>query len=348
MIPKYVDTPNQLRDVLANPKYRHLSINIFDNDRHRVHDVDFVNVYGHTRLMVSDVDNIHGYNYSDIVVREGQRNVYADMIHHSVIKANGAGTVVLRDMAEAFLEGDFEVEADGNSRVTCKGDNVVFARANSNVHVSKGGTCYGSVNSTVVCDNSSVVARHNGVVHMKYNGRAVVTDQVVVYGHHFDEIHAYGESTIYVYGPGTVFADKNVTVYVYNPHAEVTGGIQVDMTSVSKETDPVRWVERNNVEIRDGKAILYKGTDQDGVSGREYCDDTSWEVGKTVVPRRWIPDRECGNGLHLCANIADTLSYVVDGRPRFFKVEVDIRDIVVLSNDKVKVPQCRVLEEVWP
>jgi hypothetical protein len=213
---------------------------------------------------------------------------------------------------------------------------------------SSGSATVTAYDSATVTAYDSATVRAYGSATVRAYGSATVTayDSATVRAYGSATVRAYDSATVRAYGSATVTAGSHVAVHLHNKRVKVTGGVVIDVTDLDLD-DPATWCAYGAVEVADGKAILFKATDKELTAGRDYDMPTVYTPGTTVTAEDWSDEAECGHGLHLSQSPAHAEEYrPTYGGNRFLKVEVDLASVVVLGNDKVKVPSCRVLAEV--
>lgn len=132
---------------------------------------------------------------------------------------------------------------------------------------------------------------------------------------------------------------------------------------MTPSTTTLDWLRKKNLQVKDGKVVLFKAVRKNLHSKRSAPSYYSSRVygsakkmqspyvpGSTLTAPDWQPNSYCGNGLHLCATPLAAGAYLHDRGRRYVAVEVDIHDIRVIDahsgSDKVKVRTLKVLYEV--
>lgn len=129
-----------------------------------------------------------------------------------------------------------------------------------------------------------------------------------------------------------------------SPNAKVTGLLVVE--AFEQSTDPKDGLAAVGVEMKRGKAVLFKrvGKDFGTQNGIRYKPGTvvkapDWDSGTA----------ECGGGLHFCGDPRGGDLFRSNEGDRYVACEVAVKDIVVHARasypDKVKAPRCKVLFE---
>ncbi|HET8682831.1 MAG TPA: hypothetical protein VFM54_13320 [Micromonosporaceae bacterium] len=142
-------------------------------------------------------------------------------------------------------------------------------------------------------------------------------------------------------------AGPHVAVYLYSGQAAVDGGRIIDLTQLDLH-DPQTWCDHHGVEVRDGKAVLYKAVDGELTAGHEYDRPTVYTVGAEVACDDWRDDHGCGGGLHLSPHPLHALANS-PGATRLLRVTAAVgalRPILGGGTPKCKTPSCLVETEV--
>ena len=108
------------------------------------------------------------------------------------------------------------------------------------------------------------------------------------------------------------------------------------------------WIG-DHLTVSAGRAVAYKAVDGDLESGYVTWGDgmdtrTRYPIGETVTAPDWDKAPRCGGGLHFSPSPRDARGYNRDAT-RYLACEVSVKDLVVID-DKIKAPSCRVLYEV--
>jgi hypothetical protein len=142
-----------------------------------------------------------------------------------------------------------------------------------------------------------------------------------------------------------VAASRFVGIHLYSKRVKLDGkGTVIDVTDVDLENRQ-DWLDFHGVEVKAGKAIVYKAVDQDLNAGQGYTL-TQYPVGKKVVALDWAATQACGAGLHFGYRPEVARRYFNgSGEPRLLAVQVDVKDLIALG-DKCKAPSGKVLHEV--
>ena len=155
-------------------------------------------------------------------------------------------------------------------------------------------------------------------------------------------VSAYDSASVRAYGSASVRATPYVAVHQLSKRAKVKGGVLLTPPDTNA-CDAATWLDYYGITVtKAGYAVLFKAVNDDFQTTRG--PEWTYTPGATLTPTRWVADRECGNGLHLCAAPHLSAGYL-DGATKFVAVKVKAADIVPLG-DKVKVPSLKVLHEV--
>lgn len=138
-----------------------------------------------------------------------------------------------------------------------------------------------------------------------------------------------------------------------------------DWKSSRAGEDAATWLQRNGVEIKNGKALLYKAVDHNlhSYRSRQYADpyygsskyykkymNKPYTIGAVLTDASFKRDSACGAGLHLSTSPRAAKKYFRTAT-RYLECEVSVKDINVLANytydgPKCKVPTLKVVREV--
>jgi hypothetical protein len=156
---------------------------------------------------------------------------------------------------------------------------------------------------------------------------------------------AWDSSHVVAWDSSHVVAGRWTAVHLHSQRVTLSGGVIIDMTAIDR-TDPQTWCDLNGVVVADGRAVLYKATDDSLTAGHEYRPVT-YTVGAEVACDDWRDDHDCGGGLHLSPSPAAAKDYRWDAK-RYLAVEVTVADLRPIPGGtaKCKVPRGRVLHEV--
>lgn len=304
-----------------------------------------VQVLGNTRLEVGEAHTVDTHDYARVITHDVKRvNAY-----HGIVTCLKDTDVRAYNRSFVIVSGRSTCKATGDAQIHASESAFVKIMMRATAYLSGKVTCVAQDDTHVVaCELEKVYATDNAHVSLSGEASAVVsaTSTTIAYGH--STVRAHGYAIVHAYGHSQVLADESVTVFVHSSNVNVEGGQQVLLWEDHKRGDVKSWLRRHKVQVTDGKAVLYKCTDADGISGAEYNDRREWVPGKVVKPTYWVDDSSCGDGIHLSPEPVGARSYRCHADAHMFKVQVNVKDIRVLGNDKCKVPKCLVLEEIDP
>jgi hypothetical protein len=100
------------------------------------------------------------------------------------------------------------------------------------------------------------------------------------------------------------------------------------------------WLDYHGVEVKRGKAVLFKAVDDGFKSGYDF----DYTPGTKPKCPDFKDHDGCGNGLHLCAAPSVSAGYFA-GATKYLACTVKVSEIVVIDNSKVKVPAIHKIEE---
>ena len=236
----------------------------------------------------------------------------------ATVEAYGSATVRAYDSATVEAYDSATVEAYGSATVEAYGSATVEAYGSATVEA------YGS--ATVRAYDSATVRAYGSATVRAYDSATV---------------RAYDSATVRAYGSATVRASKYVAVHRHGDTPKVNGGVLIQVPACG---DLAEFCEYYGIEVKRGKAILYKLVDDDFKSGH----GTVYKPGKGASCDDWDARPQCGNGLHFSPRPIMARKY--SNGSRFVACEVKVADAVVITQgqpppDKIKAPACKVLYE---
>lgn len=159
------------------------------------------------------------------------------------------------------------------------------------------------------------------------------------------EVRDSKNHTVRAYGSSTVRASNWVSVIRESKHATITAKNILDVSGIDMH-DLETWLDFAGVEVRDGKAVLYKAVDDEFYAGHGYVL-TQYPVGATIEAPDWRDDNQCGGGYYLCPSPSQALAHYNSAK-RFVEVEVKLKHIRPISGSvaKAKVKKLTVIAEV--
>ena len=152
------------------------------------------------------------------------------------------------------------------------------------------------LSSVVAWGNSSVVAWGNSVVRL------------------FSEF-----SKIVLYGFSVLFKDVSLKVKVKINSKNV----------LIQKTKLLPYLEREGIEIKKGKVILYKKVSKDFKTQENTKNETTWTIGETLEHKNWKPElEECGEGkFHACSRPYFCDEFRNEKEDKYIAIEIDTKDL---------------------
>ena len=229
--------------------------------------------------------------------------------------ADKADVIYIESTAGVWLR----IDNSGSSHVVARGSSHVVAWDSS--HVEARGSSH-----VVAWDSSHVVAWDSSHVVARGSSHVVARDS--------SHVEARGSSHVVARDSSHVEAAKYVAVHLHSQRVTIDGnGHVIDLTAINMD-DPAEWCEFRGAKVIDGIAYVYKAVNQQWTTDR----GTDYSPGSTPEALDWDASwRDCGKGLHFCADPLRSLQYL-GGRAedaRFLKVGVRLDEIVPLD-DKIK------------
>ncbi len=187
-------------------------------------------------------------------------------------------------------------------------------------------------------ENSSVVARGNSSVVARENSSVVAWENSSV---KIVERAFRGIVTLFA------FAAVWVPIELRNPKIHKKADTATIITY-----SLLPYLERNGVEIKDGKVVLYKRVSSDFKTQEETKDETLWLPGTTVVHPNWGNlNKECGEGkYHACSRPYFCDEFRSKKDDRYVAIEVKVADLHEWKDNpqypyKIAFRECIVLYE---
>lgn len=150
--------------------------------------------------------------------------------------------------------------------------------------------------------------------------------RVVANGSSQPTVVAYGICQLKVSGKVKVTAGALVAIAVLSGKPDITGGGFVSRKDLST---PAAWCEFYGVQVTNGVAVVFKGTDENFQSFRSGpLGRVSYAPGTVPVAPDWDGGRyECGGGLHFSPRPLATLEF--SPSKRFLACPVALSDMAV-------------------
>lgn len=255
-------------------------------------------------ISVTDKSTVYAEDKA-VVHANGNITVFAK--NEATVYAKGSAIVHANMNATIYAEDKVEVYANDNVNVYANNDVFVFAKNNVNVHARDAARVCAEDNTSVYCgEHSEIEAFDNAIIYAR--GYAVIKakNHAIVNAWEFVNVHAQGNVVVNANGNAIIQVADNVTVNagkhniinfdVDNYVGKINGGIQVEIPKIKTAEE---WCEYWGVEVKDGVAILYKGTDDDYSTFCARSADIYYRPGETPRAPDWDDGKkECGGGLH--------------------------------------------------
>jgi len=150
-------------------------------------------------------------------------------------------------------------------------------------------------------------------------------------------VTAYGSASVRAYASASVTASKYVAVTKHGGRTKVKGGVQINYKQPSDLTE---WFDSYGIKPKRGRVVLFKAVDNNYVSSRGFA----YKPGSTPIAPDWDGGKkECGGGLHFCAEPFLALQFNGDAT-KFVACPVRVKDISYNSDavypSKVKASGC--------
>ncbi len=283
------------------------------------------------------------------VFAKSDATVYAK--GNAIVHANGNAIIYAEDNVKVYADDKVKVYAEGNVNVYANDNVFVVANNNAIVHAQRAASVYAEDNTSVYCgDHSNIDASDNAIVYAR--GYAVIKakNHAIVNAWEFVNVHAQGNVVVNANGNAVIQVADNVTVNagkhnIINFDADnyvgkINGGIQVEIPKIKTAEE---WCEYWGVEVKDGVAILYKGTDDDYSTFCARSADIYYRPGETPRAPDWDNGKkECGGGLHFSPTPFHVFEFRCDVS-HFIACPVRVDEIVVHYPagypEKVKAPR---------
>ena len=190
--------------------------------------------------------------------------------------------------------------------------------------------------------NASVRAYGNASVRAYGNASVEAYGNASVEAYGNASVEADGNASVRAYGNASVEARKYVAIHKFpTSSGKIAGGVIIEVPDL---VDGAAWCDFHGVDVADGAAILFKALDEDFSTAHARERGIFYTLGADVEAADWRPTPECGHGLHACARPWVALRYN-RGAARYVQVRVQVADLVVIDQDKVKVPALTVVCE---
>jgi hypothetical protein len=117
------------------------------------------------------------------------------------------------------------------------------------------------------------------------------------------------------------------------------------MTAID-ELDPAVWCDLHGVDIKRGKAQLFKAVDDEYAAGHNHIK-TVYKPGTNITATDWVDNNKCGGGFHLCPTAGQATCYH-ESATRWVRCEVPVKDLrpILGGTAKAKTKTCKVVVEV--
>ena len=251
--------------------------------------------------------------------------------------------VIAWDSSHVIARESSHVKAWESSHVEAWGDSHVIARDSSRVEAWESSHVIARESSHVIAwESSHVIARESSHVMAREWSHVIARGSSHVEAWESSHVTAWGSSHVKAWESSRVEASTYTAVHIHSQNVTLNStGAVVDCTAIDL-SDVTTWCNYYGIKTNDGKAIVYKGVDNDLVAGHRYIP-TTYSIGATVTASDWKNTTDCGYGLHFSPSPAATKTY--HDAQRFLACEIDLENLVPLD-DKCKAPSARVLYEV--
>lgn len=305
-------------------------------------------------LILEGQTYLHAIEVRKIVASGSVRLVADDVDYMSLTDQANASVSDVRELvvlgsARAECDRDTNVWSFNNSRVMAMGNTVAWAAGSSVVHATEDARVSARDDAHIYAQGSSqVLAWANAYVQVEDSAHAVLDGMAMCHAYNRSTVEAHGTSTVHAWDYCTVTAGPNVTVYLHDRTARVTGGNVIeayDSDSLDhRGVAPEVWVDIHSVVTDGDYAVLYTFVPDNYVSGELFKEPVKWEPGKTVEAYSWDPLR--GKGLQLYSNPVRARSWLPNDVGHLLKIRVPVKDILPQEEGMCLVPSCEVLSEI--
>ena len=230
------------------------------------------------------------------------KKVDCDYINDRYFRASGSATVEAWDSTTVEAWGSATVKARGSATVKARGSATVEAWDSATVEAWDS-TTVEAWDSTTVEARGSATVKASGSATVKARGSATV--------------EAWGSATVEAWGSATVEAWDSATVrllssiksLILSGYCVLIKDISIKMNfkksknALVQNIKPMSFFERDNIEFKNGKTILYKRVSNEFKTQEKTDNETSWIIGTIVEHKNYRPDiQECGEGkFHACS-----------------------------------------------
>jgi len=254
----------------------------------------------------------------------------------SSVEAWGSSRVEARESSSVEAWESSSVVAWESSSVEARGSSSVVAWESSSVVAWGSSSVEARESSSVVARESSSVVAWGSSSVVAWGSSSVVawgSSSVVAWGS--SSVVAWESSSVVAWESSSVEATPHVAVHLHSANVTVKGGVVIDVTGVDKTA--ANWIEHHGIEVRDGKAVLYKAVRDDLRSSHGM----PYPLGETVTTPDWRDDQSCGGGLHLSPHPRMARDYD-DSATRYLQVLVDAERLRPIPGGYYDSPKCKV------
>ena len=187
--------------------------------------------------------------------------------------------------------------------------------------------------SVVARGNASVVARENASVEAWGNASVVARGNASVVARENASVVAWENALVRAFSAGIKLALHGFSIL--SMPFDMALDFKIEKTCVVQKYKPLPFFDREGIEKKRGKVILFKRVSKDFKTQEGTPRETLWEIGSTVTHPEWDPTSgECGAGkFHACSR-----PYFCDefrDRPgdRYIAVEIKVADLFEWKNE---------------
>jgi hypothetical protein len=284
------------------------------------------------------------------------------------IRAYGDSSVVARDNSSVEARDNSSVEAWDNSSVVARDNSSVEARDNSSVEARDNSSVVAYEKSSVVAyekssvvayEKSSVVAYEKSSVEARDNSSVEARDNSSVEARDNSSVEARDNSSVVAWDNSIVrlFSDlAKIKLYGFSVlFKDISLKVKINIKSknaIIQNIKELPYLEREAIEVKKGKVILYKKVSIDFKTQENTKNETLWTIGTTLEHTNYNPKtEECGEGkYHACSRPYFCDEFRNNQGDRYIAIEVNIKDLYEWKKPayphKIAFRKCKVLKEV--
>jgi hypothetical protein len=244
--------------------------------------------------------------YIEVATQAALDKALAEKKPDEVIICRGSGLFVVTDSAQVEASDSAQVEASGSAQVKAYASAQVRAYASAQVKA------YAS--AQVRAYASAQVRAHDSAQVKAYDSA---------------QVKASGSAQVRAYDSAQVEASQYVAVTRMSKRAKVTGGVVIELPRIDS---PQAWLDYHGVEAKRGVVTLYKAVDDEWHTrgGYRLPDGTHCSYAPGTKPKAADFDpapRDCGRGLHGCAQPFVAERYVSFTPAHYVAIPVRVKDL---------------------